>query len=276
MRIVITGASGFIGRHLCGFLRRLPAIEVLAVSRSDRDECICVPSYDLSPQGDVLIYLSENPDRVAVNSEHKGYQREAIRNLKSLVNRPYSRVIYLSSAAIYGDDNADRSKTTDRVEAVDTYSEIKLISESIVLEKKNNIVIRPSNIYGVGMSSQNVMSRIFSQLNNRKPTVFLNQITPIRDFLLVDDLVSAIVKFIFSSGEGIFNVGTGFGTSILDLSRLILDLAGVDKNIIETGLISKKQSYLVLDIDKTVAHIDWMPIYSLRKGLSKTLAVHPW
>jgi len=71
------------------------------------------------------------------------------------------------------------------------------------------------------MAPNNVLSDIISQIPG-KAHLFVNNDTPIQDFIWIEDVVRAIELFILTRCSGIYNIGSGKGISIRDLSELSL------------------------------------------------------
>ncbi len=95
--------------------------------------------------------------------------------------------------------------------------------------------------------------------------------TPIRDFLSVSAAVSALSQILKRYITGVFNVGSGIGTSINALVKLLLAIANqINREIVATKA-SSRRSKSVLDISETVKAIDWVPSPSLQGQLKKYL-----
>ena len=263
MRVVITGVSGFIGKSLKNYLSH-EGFDCIGVSRSSGPDHKIVSNYSDSPCGDVLIHCAESNDRNWVNNNSEAsYASNTIRNLSLLVEKNFSQVIYFSSSAIYG-SNKGLCSINDRVFSHDKYSEIKINSENIVLGT-NGCVLRLANIYGPGMSRKNVISDILNQLSNRNKIDLISGM-PIRDFLNILDLMSAVKEAIVKGVSGKFNIGSGIGISIQSLAELIIEINKSHQNIhfLEEKPIDSK---IVLDISYTIEKLDWNPQISLKDGL---------
>ena len=228
-----------------------------------------VHDYRESPKGDVLIHLAEEPDRGKVNKLGSGYLNEAADVVKSLCDNSYHRVLYASSGVVYGDKHDQPCQTSMPVAASDVYSQSKLMNEEIVLNS-GGVAVRLSNLYGQGMSDNNVMSDIIRQVPGTGPLKVRDD-KPIRDYLHVEDAASAFGLLIEKGYSGIVNAGTGIGTSVRSIAELALNVCGQsDREIIATTPSANK-SINVLDISATKEILDWLPALLLKEQLAKLI-----
>lgn len=265
MRVVVTGASGFLGRAL---MRKLAhdGIDVVGVSRhSLQPEHVQVASYADAPDGDVLVHLAEASDRRWAEMNAQVYEQEALRTLESLLGKGFGRVVYASSAVLYGDQSEELRRVEDPVHIVDTYTRIKYASEQAVLRGKG-VVARLVNLYGPGMAEGNVLSAILKQVPLEGPIRVLD-VTPVRDFLWIEDAADVFAGMALGKASGIFNVGTGLGTSILELAHIVLSAAGQTGRTVESGYQGIRRSQLAVDIAQTAAAFGWRPTTALPKGI---------
>lgn len=269
-KIAITGASGFLGGYLNEYLKTI-GVTVIPYSRHSLPGMIQVHDYRQTPETDFLIHLAEEADRGKVNEMGEAYFDYATDVLRILSRRFGKGVIYASSGVVYGDENMEPCKVGMPVIVKDTYSKLKLQNEQIVLDS-GGIVVRLSNLFGIGMTTGTVMSDIIRQIPSSGPLRVRND-KPVRDFLPVSESTSAFGCIIGSNYSGILNVGSGIGTSINSLARLILESAGQkDRDIVVTQS-SSEISINVLDISETMKNIGWSPDFSLRKQLSQIVAL---
>jgi len=268
VKIVITGASGFVGRYLTAHLKLTDAC-VIPVSRRECPGVLQVDDYSQSPTGDILIHLAENPDRAKVNMSGDHYKTEASNLVKFLSERPGQKIIYASSGVVYGNKNEAPCRVDMPVQATDTYSETKLLNEKIVLES-GGAVVRLSNLFGDGMATSNVMTDILKQIPGDGP-VKVRDDKPVCDFLHVSDAVSAFGLLVESSYCGILNVGSGIGTSIRALAKILLMAANQDERKIVATQPSLMNSINILDISETNEVLGWHPGASLNERLGQLL-----
>ena len=269
MRIVVTGASGFLGSMVA---RRLAgrAVEVVRVARRPLPGAIQVTDYAHTPDGDVLVHLAEEKDRSRAHEEGDAGVEAARRVLHALLGKPWQRVIYASSAVLYGDREYAPHKTGDRVYAADAYSRMKLAGEKAVLGSQAGVVARLANLYGPGMAGNNVVSTILRQIDADGPLVVRDE-TPVRDFVWAEDAADAIARMAMEGASGLFNVGSGEGVSIRQLATLALKLAGQGNRAVLASQPGGRSSCIVLDISATIGALGWSPRIDLEHGLGQLL-----
>ncbi len=244
---------------------------MLGVSRRQFPGTLQVSNYDETPAGDVLVHLAEINDRSLAQVNGATYEEQALGTLTKLQGKGFSKIVYASSAVLYGDQSKTARRVGDPVFAIDTYARIKLASEKLVLEW-GGVAARLVNLYGPGMSEENVLNSILRQLGTEGP-ICVRDASPVRDFLWIDDAVEALGTMATREGSGVFNVGSGVGYSILDLVNLIVRVAGEDGRSIESMNMTNGISHLVVDIAGTEAVFGWHPSVKLLEGVATLVKI---
>jgi len=263
MKIIIAGSTGFIGTALINNLNKIYP-KVLGLTREQISVINEPQRQESHSDGDVLIYLAESNDINFVNNQSLTYKDEAIGRLNGFINRGFEKIIYASSATLYSDKDLTPKTEEHSVTSNDLYSELKITSESIVLEN-NGVVLRLSNVYGKGMSKINVFSDIIRQINNDE--VHLKSLKPVRDFISIDDVVNAFNKSIYYQGSGIFNIASGISVSIGDLASIFLEESGNIRCNITTNNDHEEFSKIIIDIKKAKNLLKWQPKITIKEGV---------
>lgn len=271
MRIVVTGASGFLGRELVFRLRR-DGHDVLALCRSSCADGIRIDDYANAPVGDVLVHLAQESDRSRCEESGDAGVEKAGALLQALLNKPYQRIVYASSAVLYGDEGVSAHIPTDALHVNGVYSRTKYRSELAVQATGHGVVARLSNLYGKDMASTNVLSRILEQIPGNGVVEIMDD-TPVRDFLWVQDAAAGLAAMALGTRVGTYNLGTGVATSIGDLARLALDVAGQVERPVCAISPSQHPSHLLVDISATTVDWNWRPTITLREGLQRLLTL---
>ena len=274
LKIIVTGASGFIGSHLVNYLARKKNVEVVALSRKQTAFTNRVVDYADSPEGDILIHLAESNS----NENFLDSGKSSFNTIEVLSSKRYPRIIYISSAVLYGDNSSNIHSPTDKIFLNTQYSKTKFYSENVVLRNSNGIVLRLANVYGPNMAKTSVLSEIFEQLP-KKEDLEVRDENAIRDFIWIEDVVRGISKVAlsdlnFEKQLQIYNLGTGIGTSIGHLARLTLDLSGQSERLIVSKSRDLEKSVVILDYSETTRIFGWKPKTSIQTGIEKILKMN--
>lgn len=272
---VVTGASGFLG----GFVARALAARgerVLAVSRKPASVAGVptqqIRSYDelIPPRGSILIHLAEPNVIPAMQAQAEKHEAQMRAGLESLLAKGWVHLVYASSATVYGDRAMTARSVSDDVHPSTTYACAKLACETLT-KTADGSVARLSNVYGPGMAANSVISEILNQIPGQG-NIRIRAASPVRDYMWVDDAAEGIAELATRRVQGVFNFGTGRGTSVGDLCRTMLRLAGENRPIAENAP-QTAPSHIVLDITDTTARLGWTPKISLEDGLRRLMAL---
>jgi UDP-glucose 4-epimerase len=274
--VVVTGAAGFVGHAVCerlaglghsviGLSRR--AVAGLPWLRTVRNYSEFSP-----PPGAVLVHLAE-PSRMSAVAQDADLAAALQATMRSLAHDNWDGLVYASSAVVYGDATARAHTVLDTPNNSSVYATVKLANEETCLAA-GGAVVRLANAYGRGMSDQNVIADIVRQLDGPGP-IRVGDTGPTRDFIAIPDVASAFAALAVSGEHGVFNVGTGIGTSVGSLARLLAELAGnAERQVVSSANPPNERSCLVVDPEDTIRRLAWRPEVTLREGLSQLLSVH--
>lgn len=272
IRLVVTGASGFLGQAVLRAARDR-RIEALGVSRRAAGDWHQVGDYCETPcpEGSTLVHLAQARDAVTV-LEDPWIAEDAVDTVKALLAKPFAGLLYGSSAAVYAVGPATPRKPTDDANASSPYAEMKRRSEDLFLER-DGTVARLANLYGPGGASTfSIIEEIVAQLGGTGPIKLRNAKVE-RDFLHVDDAAAGLLALADTGRSEIYNLGTGSAVSIGGLAVMILEAAGQHGRAVE-GPSSGPEESLALDITETTVATGWGPRISLLEGLGELLADH--
>jgi UDP-glucose 4-epimerase len=277
MTVVVTGASGFLGRALVAVLsargERVVAVARRPLPALPGIEAVRVADYAETPRGDVLVHLAEPAALAAAEQAGAAHEEAMLGTLDRLLAGGFRRVVYGSSAVVYGDRLAHPRRPDEAPEPASLYARTKLADERMVLAA-GGVAVRLANLYGPGMAASNVLSDVLRQLGNPGP-VRVRDTAPVRDFLWVGDAAVGLAAIALGEATGVYNLGTGSGTSIDELARLLLEIAGKPRREIVATAPGDRPSTLVLDVEATDAAFGWRPQTSLASGLRMLLKSAP-
>jgi len=291
MKIVVTGGAGFIGSHVATALKAA-GYSVVAVDNLERaasakaleEAGVPLVVVDLRwgevPRGDVYIHAAayidveesfQKPFEYAVNNA------AATLRLAAKARREGARLVYISSAAVYGEPKRlpiDEDHPTD---PTSPYGLTKLWGEhAAALYGKMGLkyaVVRPFNVYGPRQSGPyaGVIAKFVERARKGLPPVIYGDGEQTRDFIHVADVAELVKTVVERGAEGVYNAGTGRAVSVRELARLVCKLAGVDAEPIHAPPRPGDIRHSVADIRRAKA-LGWAPRVELEEGLRQLLA----
>lgn len=193
---------------------------------------------------------------------------------------PGSKVIFLSSGgAIYGqNEDGEKSREIDPINPVTAYGKSKQILEMYVSDickaySLNLVIVRPGNPIGkshLKYKLQNVADIYLSNLLSGQKLEIWGSLEIEKDFFDIRDLAIAIYRLGTDRRiTGIYNVGSGVGTSLHGLINTISLVTKKDFELEIHNPIATDISRYALSIDKISNDLDWQPAFSLVDTISK-------
>lgn len=293
MKVMVFGATGFIGKHLSERLLR-EGHEVLGVSSHEIFEefgtkknykHIVLDIADVAlfrklPRDykTVFILSAYIPSKLESRDLNKLFEVNVfgLYNILEFTKEIQAhRIIYSSSASVYGNSmDSSLSEDTSIPQPTSFYGMSKLTGEHIVqyyemLTGIQSIIFRYSSVYGFGMAGDTVLPCFMQKALKNEDILISNQAAKSRDYVFVDDVVSANVLVLSSQARGIFNIGSGTETTMRQLAQTIIDVTGSRSCIVDSFFPEKPPLRMPLDISKARRGIHYKPLFPLRPGLQK-------
>jgi UDP-glucose 4-epimerase len=245
LKLLIIGSGGFIGRHVYDYFSRAHEVVGCDVFQTDQKNFYLITdsSFDFvfsSEDIDVCINCSGNGN-VSLSIENPDYDYALnTRNVFILLNAlrtysPTTKLINLSSAAVYGNPKTLPVTEAHEVNPLSPYgwnkyqSEV-LMQEYFAMHEIPSLSLRVFSVYGEGLRKQLFWDTYQKYLQNSKEIILFGDGTESRDFIYVEDLCLSLDKVIQHAvfNGTVINVASGIETTIKDAVTMFM--AAVDSN----------------------------------------------
>lgn len=296
MRFLITGGAGFIGAALANYLvQQGHTVRVLddlsAGDRSRLDPAVHFTRGDVEDKPKVWRLLDKIDcvyhlaARVSV-PESVLYPREYNRTnvsgtvaiMEAMRDAGIKRVVLASSGAIYGEQPVPEVHEKLLPNPTSPYAVSKLAAEGYVqaiggVWNIETVSLRIFNAYGPGQAipptHPPVIPQFVRQILGGGSVVIHGDGRQGRDYVYVDDVVKALAAAAAAQNidRQIINIGTGIGTSLNELVRLIEKVTGRQARVIVNPAVSGGVSSLVANTARAKELLGYEPQVSLQQGL---------
>ncbi len=306
MKVLVTGADGFIGSHLTemllkqghevralamynsfnnwGWLEDVPAQKSLQIVSGDiRDANLC---HDLTQGMDLVYHLAA---LIAIPYSYKAPESFIDTNVKGTLNlcrasldNGVERFINTSTSEVYGTAQYVPINEQHPLQPQSPYSASKIGADAIAMSFYHAFglavtIVRPFNTYGPRQSARAVIPTIITQIASGKQEINLGDTFPTRDFNYVEDTCRGIVELAACDqaiGETV-NIGSNFEISIADTFKLIRDIMQSSATLSYDEQRSRPANSEVgrLWCDNSLINklTGFVPSYPLEAGLRKTI-----
>jgi len=284
-RVIVTGASGFIGHNLVRRLSNLKA-ETLVIDRNQPAEHFSGVDFEWADlrhlnkeyEADFLIHLAAVTNAgYAEKYPMETYETNVLGTVNLMNHVKISkRILFPSTALIYKASTDPISEEGD-LDQSSTYAQSKTIGEQVLKFHSNrqqvdHTVVRFFNVFGPGQQAMYIIPQVLRQILEENKVVVRNGAV-MRDMLFVDDCIDAVLRLAVTpeAANDVFNIGSGEIVSISDIARGAIEVSG-RSNVEYTDLeqnIDYSPTSIMADIGKVTATIDWRPRVSLSEGLKR-------
>lgn len=312
-RVLVTGARGFVGRHLCDLLVAC-GYDVIGTTRAATDSVgdtrmrlVTVGDISEDVSWDGILEGVENvvhlAARVHVMRDVEKDPLAAFRRvnvtgtrslLRSLEANGVKRLIYLSTIKVLGDMTSSQPfSATDAPTPPDPYAQSKLEAEQLVQDFGVNtgietVIIRPPLVYGPGVGGN--FAKLLRVLDKRIPLPFglVNNARSMVNVVNLCDLIRECLTNSAASGER-FLVSDNEDVSTPELLRLMASSMSQPARLLpvpvpmlefaakmfgQSASMSRLTGSLEVDIEHTMRALNWNPPVTLAEGIDSTVAWH--
>ena len=302
-RVLVTGGAGFLGSHLCERLLH-EGHDVLCVDnyftgrKSNVAHLLGNARFE-AMRHDVTFPLYVEVDEIynlACPASPIHYQLDPVQTTKTsvhgainvlgLAKRVKAKIFHASTSEVYGDPQ-QHPQTEDYWGHVNPigirscYDEGKRCAETLFFDyhRQHHLrikVARIFNTYGPRMHPNDgrVVSNFIVQALRNEPITIYGEGTQTRCFCYVDDQIEAWIRLMNTRDDltGPVNLGNPEETTMLELARMVIDLAGSRSTLIKKPLPADDPKRRRPDITLAEKELGWRPQVPLKEGLAKTIA----
>jgi UDP-glucose 4-epimerase len=288
MRVLVTGAAGFLGSAIVRELRQYDH-EVIATSRQETQNDSANQHLDLlqkiGPQFesdysfDAIVHAAALlPGAKEENQVFLENQQMTLQLAQWANTQKVKHFVFLSSCSVYGyaDHPCDENQHTA---PKNLYALSKLQCEGILemiasLSDIKAASLRISAPYGPGYRSETVVSRFLRQASRGKQLTLMGSGQRSQDFIFETDVARGVRLALQNQAVGLFNLTAGESTSMHELARQCLECYGQSQDLIAfSGQDDPQDSYRGLYPNlKARSAFGYSPEVSLRDGLLATSA----
>lgn len=294
MRAIVTGGAGFIGSNLVDALvDRGDEVHALDdLSKGSRENVSSSANLHVADirepdevfdavRPDVVFHLAAQADvRVSVEKPAMDADVNVLGTIRVLeaARRHGARVVFASSGgAAYGECDGPAAESAP-LRPLAPYGTSKLCGEEYLstwnrLYGASHVSLRLGNVYGprqMPHGEAGVVAIFMGLLRDGgTPTIFGDG-SQTRDYVFVADVADAMLRALDLEDGGVYNVGTGVETSVVDLYDAIRAASGVDREASFAPARLGELQRSVLDTSLAVRELGWRPSHSLAGGLAAT------
>lgn len=307
-KVLVTGAGGFIGSHLCEVLAEQDA-EVTALLhydiRADWANLDFVPEHF---RKNIRVVSGDVCDPFLMRELVRG--QDTVFHLAALIAIPYSyvapqmyfrvnvegtlnvaeacrresvrRLVHTSTSETYGTAVYTPIDEKHPLKGQSPYSASKIGADKLVESYHLSfdvpaVTLRPFNTYGPRQSARAIIPTIITQLLSNHPEVKLGDLSPVRDLNFVKDTASAFLaagQYDACIGQTL-NAGTGRAVSVGEALELLMKITGIRKPVVQDQARIRPSASEVYKLlaDYTLLNkaTGWKPQYTLEQGLAETV-----
>ena len=276
IKILVDGASGFVGSCLIPKISECQHYEVLTLKRDSGD--VADPAtWQSVPAANVVVHLAAKtfvPDSWADPVSFLRTNLNGTINALEYCRAHKARLIFLSSY-LYGNSKVLPISEQAEVLANNPYALSKKLAEDAChfysdCYGVDVTVLRVFNLYGGGQDNKFLIPSIIEQVLNNS-SIKVKDLEPKRDYLYIDDLIEALMYAIENPQRfEIFNIASGISYSVRDVIDIVQSVAG---KVVPVYSENIKRPYEIMDtcadITKARSILSWMPRWSLASGVEK-------
>lgn len=300
MKVFVTGGAGFIGSWIGKVLLRegheVTAFDNLTTGFSDQVPVgVRLVEGDIRNKEDLLRSLPGH--EAVIHLAAKSIVPQSVKNpqetfdvnlgggqniLEAMRETGVKRIVYSSSAAVYGTPTKVPIEEDDPKWPISPYGASKLAFEQMLSAYHTNygfdvVMFRYFNPFGPGERHDpetHAIPNFIKATLYGKPIPLYWKGEQERDFFYVEDIAEAHVMGLNKSGFHYYNLGSGTSTKVSDIVKMVFEITGKETKINDLGERAGDPPVLMASIEKVKRELGWEPKSGLLESLEKTIAFY--
>jgi len=302
-KVVVTGGAGFIGSHLAEQLAingdDVIILDNLSTGKMENIEHIIklknvsfvegsildLPLLEKVFRGTAHIFHHAASISVAESTEDPLKYNESnitgtLNVLLAAKNNKVKKVIFASSSAVYGDPTELPTKEDSSLNPLSPYAISKLVGEYYCTYFNNTcglptVCLRYFNVYGPRQDPlseyASVIAAFIKRIHDGLPPIIHGDGEQSRDFVYIEDVVSANLILADSSSESTWNIGSGTSHTVNKIAEIMINILGSKQSPIYEKARIGDVKHTLPDITRARA-MGFVPEWNLHQGLATTIA----
>jgi len=299
--VLVTGAAGFIGSHLCrrllaegatvrgvdcflpNYSRKIKEANLIDLITNKafsffEEDLYCAPIPKLLKDVGYVLHTAALPGvRKSWGQNFGDYIRNNIAATQLLLDAckgtDLVSLVYISSSSVYGDSKKSPLNERMPTQPVSPYGVTKLAGEHLALLYHQSYqipvkVTRLFTVYGPGQRPDMAFYRFINTITEGKAVDFFGPPTPARDFTYIDDIVDGILACArFGKPGRIFNLGSGTSQPLDKVITILADIMEEELTINQVGHQMGDMLSTHADISRANKELDYQPRVRIEEGL---------